>query len=36
LHDSIASQEERMLQMEMALAELLRNQSSGVQVSAIN
>jgi hypothetical protein len=29
-------QEERMLQMEMALAEVLRNQSSGVQVSSIN
>ena len=32
----MAEQEDRMLQMEMALAEVLRNQTSGVQVSSIN
>jgi hypothetical protein len=29
-------QEERMLQLEMALAEVLRNQSSGMQVGLID
>ena len=33
---NIRKQEERMLQMEMALAELLRNGLTGVQVSLAN
>ena len=36
LRDALSKQEDRMLQMEMALAEVLRNQSSEKQVTSRN